>query len=133
MSRQRVLIGVAVAALAGSMFGISAMSIVSGDQAGSQSRNTRRVIRPEKAPNTGLPFSPGILVGNTLYIAGHLGRDPVTSKLVTGGIEAETRQSLANIRAVLQGSPADSAAAKATLGPQGTVENPDAGMNGEDE
>ncbi len=38
-----------------------------------------------------------------------------------------------NIRAVLQGSPADSAAAKAGLGPQGTVENPEAGINGEDE
>src|SRR5262249_29529195 len=56
----------------------------------------RKAIRPEKAPNTGLPFSPGILAGGTLYISGHLGRDPVTSKLVAGGIEAETRQSLAN-------------------------------------
>ena len=59
------------------------------------------MIRPEKAPNTGLPFSPGVLVGNTLYVSGHLGRDPVTAKLVAGGIEAETRQSLANIREVL--------------------------------
>jgi 2-iminobutanoate/2-iminopropanoate deaminase len=60
------------------------------------------VIRPEKGPNTGLPFSPGILVGNTLYVSGHLGRDPITSKLVAGGIESETRQSLANIREVLR-------------------------------
>jgi|SRR5215510_41078 len=62
----------------------------------------RRAIRPEKAPNTGLPFSPGVLAGNTLYVSGHLGRDPVTSQLVAGGIEAETRQSLANIREVLR-------------------------------
>ena len=61
----------------------------------------RRAIRPEKAPNTGLPFSPGVLVGNTLYISGHLGRDPVSGQLVAGGVEAETRQSLANIREVL--------------------------------
>jgi 2-iminobutanoate/2-iminopropanoate deaminase len=61
----------------------------------------RRAIRPEKAPNTGLPFSPGVLVGNTLYISGHLGRDPVSGQLVTGGVEAETRLSLANIREVL--------------------------------
>jgi 2-iminobutanoate/2-iminopropanoate deaminase len=61
-----------------------------------------RAIRPEKAPNTGLPFSPGILADDTLYISGHLGRDPVTSRLVSGGIEAETRQSLANIREVLR-------------------------------
>ena len=67
----------------------------------------RRVIRPEKAPNTGLPFSPGILVGNTLYVAGHLGRDPVTSQLVSGGIEAETRQSLANCLEVLKAAGMD--------------------------
>lgn len=57
---------------------------------------------PDRGPNTGLPFSPGILVGNTLYISGHLGRDPATSRLVTGGIERETRQALANIREVLR-------------------------------
>lgn len=67
----------------------------------------RRVIRPDRAPNTGLPFSPGILVGNTLYVAGHLGRDPVTSQLVTGGIEAETRQSLANCLEVLKAAGMD--------------------------
>jgi 2-iminobutanoate/2-iminopropanoate deaminase len=41
------------------------------------------------------------MVGNTLYVAGHLGRDPVTSQLAKGGIEAETRQSIANIGEVL--------------------------------
>ena len=61
----------------------------------------RTPIRPEKSPNTGLPYSPGILAGNTLYISGHLGRDPVSGNVVPGGIEAETRQSLANIREVL--------------------------------
>ena len=99
---QRAHVSTAVAVLAGAALAVTAMSLVSGDQADAQSRNTRRVIRPEKAPNIGLPFSPGILVGDTLYVAGHLGRDPVTSKLVTGGIEAETRQSIVNIRAVLQ-------------------------------
>ncbi|MCS5689710.1 MAG: Rid family detoxifying hydrolase [Acidimicrobiales bacterium] len=61
----------------------------------------RQVIRPETYPYFGLPYSPGILTGDTLYIAGHLGRDPVTTNLVSGGIESETRQSLANIREVL--------------------------------
>jgi len=70
--------------------------------AAQQPTRSRRVIRPEKSPNAGLPLSPGILVGNTLYIAGHVGRDPVTSRLVTGGIESETRQALTNIREVLR-------------------------------
>jgi len=62
----------------------------------------RQVISPEVAPNTGLPYSSGILAGDTLYISGHLGRDPVTSQLVSGGIEAETRRSLDNIGEVLK-------------------------------
>jgi 2-iminobutanoate/2-iminopropanoate deaminase len=89
----------ALAATAGLMFGIVATTLHS-DSAQQQARHT--VIRPAKAPNTGLPFSPAILTGNTLYISGHLGRDPVTSALVPGGIEPETRQVLANIREVLR-------------------------------
>ena len=61
----------------------------------------RRVIQPVKFPNMGLPYSPGILAGDTLYLAGQLGRDPATTKIVPGGIEAETRQTLSNIREVL--------------------------------
>lgn len=85
-----------------SLFGVMALSFAGPGDAEAQSAAARRVIRPAKAPNTGLPFSPGIRIGNTLYVAGHLGRDPVSSKLVTGGIEAETRQSLNNIREVLR-------------------------------
>jgi 2-iminobutanoate/2-iminopropanoate deaminase len=63
---------------------------------------SRRVIQPAKFPNTGLPYSPGILAGDTLYLAGQLGRDPATAKIVAGGIEAETRQTLTNLRGVLR-------------------------------
>ena len=62
----------------------------------------RRVIHPERFPYMGLPYSPAILAGDTLYLAGQLGRDPVTTQLVPGGIEAETRQALTNIREVLR-------------------------------
>ena len=85
-----------------SLFGVIALWFAGPSDAEAQTAAGRRVIRPAKAPNVGLPFSPGIRIGNTLYVAGHLGRDPVSSKLVTGGIEAETRQSLNNIREVLK-------------------------------
>jgi 2-iminobutanoate/2-iminopropanoate deaminase len=62
----------------------------------------RRVVQPAKFPNTGLPYSPGILAGDTLYMSGQLGRDPATAKLVAGGIEAETRQALTNLGEVLR-------------------------------
>jgi len=67
----------------------------------------RQVVRPERFPATGLPYSPGILVNDTLYLSGQLGRDPATAKLVPGGIEAETRQALANIREVLKAAGMD--------------------------
>ena len=62
----------------------------------------RRVIQPERFPYMGLPYSPAILAGDTMYLAGQLGRDPSTTKLVPGGIEGETRQALTNIREVLR-------------------------------
>jgi 2-iminobutanoate/2-iminopropanoate deaminase len=89
-------------ALAGVMLGVVATLAVQQGNGSRPAGAARTVIRPEQAPNIGLPFSPGILVGNTLYLAGHLGRDPVTSQLVTGGIEAETRQALANLGEVLK-------------------------------
>jgi 2-iminobutanoate/2-iminopropanoate deaminase len=88
-----------VTAIGAFLLGVATIAL-HGDAA--QPSGSRRVIRPETSPNTGLPFSPGVLVGNTLYVSGHLGRDPVTSRLVAGGIERETRQALANIRDVLK-------------------------------
>ena len=76
----------AITAVGAFLLGIATIAL-HGDAA--QPPGGRRAIRPEKSPNTGLPFSPGILAGNTLYISGHLGRDPVTSRLVTGGINAK--------------------------------------------
>ena len=62
----------------------------------------KRVVAPTNIPYLGLPYSPGILVGNTLYLAGQLGRDPKSTELVAGGIEGQTRQALTNIREVLR-------------------------------
>ena len=102
-TRARVLIAVAFSM--GLMLGVAAITGV--QSIAGQPPTAKRAVRPGKAPNTGLPYSPGILAGNTLYVSGHLGRDPVTAKLVAGGIEAETTQSLANIREVLRGAGMD--------------------------
>ena len=103
MTGNRARIAAALAGVAGLILGIAVTVVVHGEEpAQQQSANRRRVIRPEKSPNTGLPYSPGILVGDTLYLSGNLGRSPVTAELVSGGIEAETRQALANMREVLK-------------------------------
>ena len=101
--RTQVVVATCAGLIVGSL-GVLGCQPPAAQEAGSESAGAapaRRVIRPEKSPDIGLPYSPGILAGNTLYIAGHLGRDPVTGQLVPGGIEAEARQSLANIREVL--------------------------------
>ena len=36
------------------------------------------VVKPRASDMKALPFSDGVLVGNTLYIAGHIGLDPKT-------------------------------------------------------
>ena len=49
----------------------------------------------------GLPFSAAVRVGRMLYLSGQIGID-ASGKLVPGGISAETRQAMENIKAVLE-------------------------------
>lgn len=51
----------------------------------------------------GAPFSRAVIVGETIYIAGHLGIDPQTNDLVGDDVVAQTRQVFANIQATLNG------------------------------
>ena len=53
------------------------------------------------APARGLPFSDGVIAGNTLYIAGQEGTDEA-SKLAPGGIGPETKATFENIEKVLK-------------------------------
>jgi 2-iminobutanoate/2-iminopropanoate deaminase len=48
-----------------------------------------------------LPFSEAVSVGNMLYLSGQIGMDS-SMKLVSGGIAAETRQAMENIKAALE-------------------------------
>jgi reactive intermediate/imine deaminase len=54
-----------------------------------------------EARAAGLPFSQAVRVGDVLYLSGCLGNLPGKMELVPGGMEAETRQTMENIRAVL--------------------------------
>jgi reactive intermediate/imine deaminase len=59
----------------------------------------------DRSPETtaaGLPFSDAVRAGDLLFLSGQLGVAPGTNALVPGGIEAETRQCLENIRAILE-------------------------------
>ena len=60
----------------------------------------KKVIHPKEFP-TGRPFSPGIMVGDTLYVAGQTGNDLKTGK-ISDDFEAEVKQTLDNIGLVLK-------------------------------
>ncbi len=49
----------------------------------------------------GLPFSSAVRVGDVLYLSGQIGTLPGTRELAAGGVAAETRQTLENIKRVL--------------------------------
>jgi 2-iminobutanoate/2-iminopropanoate deaminase len=59
------------------------------------------ITSPELAPPVG-PFSQAVEVGGFIYFSGHVGQDPTTGKLVTGGIAAETERVFQNLYAVLK-------------------------------
>ena len=60
-----------------------------------------QVIATDKAPAAVGPYSQAVRVGNLVFTAGQLGIDPVLGQL-RSGISAQTRQALANLRAVLE-------------------------------
>jgi 2-iminobutanoate/2-iminopropanoate deaminase len=61
-----------------------------------------QVIKTEKAGPPVGPYSQGIGAGGFVFVAGEKGIDPKTGKIVPGGIEAETRRTLENIKAILE-------------------------------
>jgi 2-iminobutanoate/2-iminopropanoate deaminase len=80
---------------AGVILVFMAMLTVSGTSAAQE----KRVI---KLPGTqGLPFSDGVIAGNTLYVAGQEGTDD-KGKLAAGGIAGEAKAALANIEKIVK-------------------------------
>ena len=59
-------------------------------------------VLPVPGAVAGLPFSPAVRVGNIIYLSGQIGNRIGTREVVPGGVAAETRQTLENIRVILQ-------------------------------
>ena len=60
----------------------------------------RAVISTAAAPSAIGPYSQAVKVGNTVWISGQIPLDPTTMEIVSGGIEAETRQVFTNLQAI---------------------------------
>lgn len=61
----------------------------------------KKAIVSDKAPKALGPYSAGVISGNNVFLSGQLGIDPATGKLAEG-IEGQARQSLTNLRNLLE-------------------------------
>lgn len=66
------------------------------------SRGEIQVIQTDQAAAPIGPYSQAIKAGGFVFVAGEKGIDPKTGKVVPGGIAAETRQTLENIKVILE-------------------------------
>ena len=62
----------------------------------------KKVISTQQAPAAIGPYSQAIQVGNLVYTSGQIPIDPSTGSLVEGGVKEQARQSLLNVKAILE-------------------------------
>lgn len=61
----------------------------------------KTIIHTEQAPAAIGPYSQGVRSGKWLFTAGQVGFDPASGEFVEGGVEAQTRQVMQNLAAIL--------------------------------
>lgn len=61
----------------------------------------KQVISTTNAPAAIGPYSQAVASNGLIFISGQLGIDPKTGNLAEGGVEAQAKQSMENIKAIL--------------------------------
>ena len=61
----------------------------------------KQAISTSNAPAALGPYSQAVQVGNFLFLSGQVPIDPATGSVVEGGIQEQARQSLTNLKAIL--------------------------------
>jgi len=61
----------------------------------------KKIIKTSQAPAPVGPYNQGVIHNGTLYASGQIAINPATGELVTTSIEAETRQVMENVKAIL--------------------------------
>jgi len=65
---------------------------------------TKTFVKTESAPQPIGPYSQGIRAGNFLFVSGQGPIDPKTGKMIEADIEKQTRQTLQNVKAIIEES-----------------------------
>ncbi len=76
--------------------------VLSGVTSCTSTGSTIQYLNSPEMEALGLPFSQAVRVGDLLFLSGQVGNLPGTKELAAGGIEGETRQTLDNMRAILE-------------------------------
>jgi 2-iminobutanoate/2-iminopropanoate deaminase len=99
--KQRLLTrAAALLALAAATAATSACTVTTSRAGAAAAAPAREVIAPPGSP-TLAAYSPAIRSGNLVFLSGQVGLRPGTRELAPGGIAAETRQTLENVRDLL--------------------------------
>lgn len=61
----------------------------------------KTIIVSDRAPAPVAAYAQAVRAGDFVFLSGQLGLDPSTGQMVPGGVEAETRQAIENLSAVL--------------------------------
>jgi 2-iminobutanoate/2-iminopropanoate deaminase len=61
----------------------------------------KKAVETHAAPSAIGPYSQAIVHGDMIFCSGQIGLDPASGKIVDGGVEAQTRRVLENLREVL--------------------------------
>ncbi len=78
------------------------LTVLGGCRSTSPSSEAPQFLATQDSAMRSFPFSEAVRVGNVLHLSGQIGVMPGTLDLAPGGIEAESVQTLANIRTVLE-------------------------------
>jgi 2-iminobutanoate/2-iminopropanoate deaminase len=62
----------------------------------------KKIVFTEKAPKPVGPYSQAVISGDFVFVSGQIPIDPKTSKVIEGGIEAQTVQVLENLKNILE-------------------------------
>ena len=69
--------------------------------------NKKFIIDTNQAPRAIGPYSQGVTFGGLLFVSGQIPVDPQSGEIIAGGVEAQTRQVMNNLQAVLMAAGLD--------------------------
>ena len=62
----------------------------------------KKIIATEKAPDAIGPYSQATRYGDLLFVSGQIALNPATGEIVDGDIQAQTKQVLENVKAIIE-------------------------------